>query len=99
VLAKALETPFHAARIGGDEFAILLPGTDERGGTAMIDTIRQLVDLNNQFYPGSTLSFSMGAATCPQGERIEAAVQRADLLMYEEKRAHYANQSGDASTT
>ncbi|CAG4893405.1 hypothetical protein LMG31841_02225 [Paraburkholderia saeva] len=98
VLAKALETPFHAARIGGDEFAILLPGTDERGGAAMIDTIRQLVDLNNQFYPGSTLSFSMGAATCPQGERIESAVQRADLLMYEEKRAHYANRNGDAST-
>ncbi|CAG4895220.1 hypothetical protein R69919_01978 [Paraburkholderia gardini] len=99
VLAKALETPFHAARIGGDEFAILLPATDERGGAAMIDTIRQLVDLNNQFYPGSTLSFSMGTATCPEGERIEAAVQRADLLMYEEKRAHYANQNGGTSAT
>jgi diguanylate cyclase (GGDEF)-like protein len=95
VLAKALETPFHAARIGGDEFAMLLPGTDERGGAAMIDTIRQLVDLNNQFYPGSTLSFSMGAATCQRGERLEAVVQRADLLMYDEKRAHYDNQTGD----
>ncbi|MGF6598083.1 diguanylate cyclase (GGDEF)-like protein [Paraburkholderia sp. GAS448] len=95
VLAKALETPFHAARIGGDEFAMLLPGTDERGGAAMIDTIRQLVDLNNQFYPGSTLSFSMGAATCQRGERLEAVVQRADLLMYDEKRAHYVNQISD----
>jgi diguanylate cyclase (GGDEF)-like protein len=91
VLAKAMETPFNAARIGGDEFAILLPGTDERGGAAMIDTIRQLVDLNNQFYPGATLSFSMGAATVQRGERIEVAVQQADLLMYEEKRAHHAN--------
>ncbi|SDH87742.1 sensor domain-containing diguanylate cyclase [Paraburkholderia phenazinium] len=92
VLAKAMESPFHAARIGGDEFAILMPSTDERGGAAMIETIRQLVELNNQFYPGSLLSFSMAAATCQQGERLEAAVQRADLLMYEEKRAHYANQ-------
>jgi diguanylate cyclase (GGDEF)-like protein len=95
VLAKALETPFHAARIGGDEFAILLPGTDERGGAAMIDTIRQLVDLNNQFYPGAALSFSMGAATCQRGERLEAVVQRADLQMYDEKRAHYDNQISD----
>jgi len=92
VLAKAMETPFHAARIGGDEFAILMPDTDERGGAAMIDSIRQLVEMNNQFYPGSPLSFSMGAATCQRGDRLEAGVQRADLLMYEEKRTHYANQ-------
>ncbi len=97
VLAKAMETPFHAARIGGDEFAVLMPSTDERGGVAMIETIRQLLDLNNQFYPGSVLSFSMAAATCQQGERLEAAVQRADLLMYDEKRAHYANQDPSAS--
>jgi diguanylate cyclase (GGDEF)-like protein len=92
VLAKAMETPFHAARIGGDEFAILLPDTDERGGASMIDAIHQLVEMNNQFYPGSPLSFSMGAATCQRGDRLEAGVQRADLLMYEQKRAHYANQ-------
>ena len=34
----------------------------------------------------------MGAATCQRGDRLEAGVQRADLLMYEEKRTHYANQ-------
>ncbi|MGF6960238.1 diguanylate cyclase (GGDEF)-like protein [Paraburkholderia youngii] len=94
VLAKAMESPFHAARIGGDEFAILMPDTDERGGAAMIDAIRQLVEMNNQFYPGSPLSFSMGAATCQRGDRLEAGVQRADLLMYEEKRAHYDAQAG-----
>ena len=97
VLAKAMETPFNAARIGGDEFAILLPGTDERGGAAMVETIRQLVDLNNQFYPGSHISFSMGMATVQRGERIEAGVQRADLLMYEEKRAHYSNQEANGA--
>lgn len=97
VLAKAMETPFNAARIGGDEFAILLPGTDERGGATMIETIRQLVDLNNQFYPGSPISFSMGMATVQRGERIEAGVQRADLLMYEEKRAHYTLQEASGA--
>jgi hypothetical protein len=34
----------------------------------------------------------MGAATCQRGDRLEAGVRRADLLMYDEKRAHYANQ-------
>lgn len=81
----------NAARIGGDEFAILMPDTDERGGATMVDATRQLVDVNNQFYPGAPLSFSLGVATCQRGDRLEAGVQRADLPMYEEKRAHYAN--------
>ena len=59
---------------------------------------RQLVELNNQFYPGSPLSFSMGAATCQRGERLEAGVKRADLLMYEEKRATYASQPAGTRT-
>jgi diguanylate cyclase (GGDEF)-like protein len=90
VLAKALETPFHAARIGGDEFAILLPATDERGGAAMIDTIRQLVDLNNQFYHGARMSLAVGAATCGPGERLEQVMRLADARMYDAKRQHYS---------
>ncbi|CFB60214.1 putative diguanylate cyclase YcdT [Pandoraea apista] len=89
VLGKAVAAPQIAARIGGDEFALLLPSTDASGGAAMIESIRQLVELNNSFYPGTPLSFSMGTATCEAGERLEATVQRADLLMYEEKRSHY----------
>jgi diguanylate cyclase (GGDEF)-like protein len=96
VLAKAMEMPFVAARIGGDEFAILMPGTDERGGVTMIETVHKLVELNNQFYPGSPLSFSMGAATVQHGERLEDGVQRADLLMYEDKRAIYAEEEARA---
>ncbi|VVD95128.1 putative diguanylate cyclase YedQ [Pandoraea nosoerga] len=90
VLGKAIVAPQIAARIGGDEFALLLPSTDATGGAAVIESIRQLVELNNSFYPGTPLSFSMGMATCEAGERLEAAIQRADLLMYEEKRNHYA---------
>ena len=69
---------------------MLLPGTDERGGRAVMDGIQKLLEVNNQFYPGLPLSFSMGAATSQPGERLEAIVKRADLLMYEAKRAHYA---------
>lgn len=93
VLGKAVTHPQIAARIGGDEFALLLPSTDATGGAAMLESVRQLVELNNSFYPGTPLSFSMGMATCEPGERLEAAIQRADLLMYEEKRNHYASTS------
>ncbi len=32
----------------------------------------------------------MGAATSQPGERLEAVVKRADLRMFEAKRAHYS---------
>jgi len=90
VLAGAIEKSHHAARIGGDEFAVLMPATDERGGTMMMENIQKLVELNNQFYTGAKLSMSMGTATGKQGERLEEIIRRADLLMYEKKKLHYS---------
>jgi len=94
VLGKLIEKPACAARIGGDEFAIVLPGTDERGGQQVMEEIHQLVEVNNQFYTGTPLSFSMGAATSQPGERLESVAKRADLVMLEAKRDYYA--SGEA---
>jgi diguanylate cyclase (GGDEF)-like protein len=88
-LAKAVDKPFHAARIGGDEFAVLMPGADEPDGKTLMEGIRTQIDLNNQFYTGPALSVSMGSATCHNGERLEDALRQADLAMYEDKRNHY----------
>jgi diguanylate cyclase (GGDEF)-like protein len=95
VLNSLIEKPSHAARIGGDEFAILLPETDEVAGEAMIQTIHDLVAINNTFYPDLTLSLSMGSATAHPGERMENAVKRADLAMLDAKRLHYVEQQHD----
>jgi len=97
VLSKAVDKPCHAARIGGDEFAILLPATDERDGRIVMESIENLLEVNNQFYSGLPLSFSMGAATSQPGERLEAVAKRADLLMYEAKRAYYATANGQCA--
>jgi diguanylate cyclase (GGDEF)-like protein len=90
VLGKAVDKPSCAARIGGDEFALLLPGTEERDAKLILEGIENLLEVNNQFYTGLPLSFAMGLATSEPGERLEAAVKRADLKMYEAKRAYYA---------
>ncbi|HTH76233.1 MAG TPA: sensor domain-containing diguanylate cyclase [Trinickia sp.] len=90
VLAKAIHKPYHAARIGGDEFAVLLPGANERETEVVAKSIRHIVELNNQFYSGPALSFSMGCATCDRGERIEDMLREADVAMYEDKRRHHA---------
>ena len=92
VLAKVVEAPCRVARIGGDEFAVLMPSRDEREGDHMIAAISDLVVLNNQYYSGFPLSLAIGAATSRPGERLEAAVRRADAAMYVEKRAYYADE-------
>jgi diguanylate cyclase (GGDEF)-like protein len=95
VLAKAIEKPACAARIGGDEFALLLPGMDEGDAQAVLDSLAELVALNNQFYPGAPLSLATGAATRQPGENIEETVKRADLLMYRAKQDYYSRSAAD----
>ena len=89
VLAEAIEAPGHAARVGGDEFAILLPNTDEHAGALIVERLQKLIELNNQYYSGVTLSLAMGSATSTPGERLESVVHRADASMYADKRRYY----------
>jgi diguanylate cyclase (GGDEF)-like protein len=88
VLSGAVSPPNHTARIGGDEFAVLMPGADRLAAHAMAETIQELLKINNQFYSSAPLSISIGLATSDDGEKIENVVRRADAMMYEQKRAH-----------
>lgn len=91
VFNSLVDKPHTAARIGGDEFAVLLPGVDAAVGETMLESLNDLIDINNQFYPDVPLSLSVGIATSRPGERMEAVVKRADLFMLEAKRAHYSD--------
>jgi len=90
VFNSLVDKPHTAARIGGDEFTILLPGIDAASGDTMLESLNDLIEINNQFYPDLALSLSVGIATSRPGERMEAVVKRADLLMLEAKRTHYS---------
>ncbi len=89
VLIKALEEPASACRIGGDEFAIRMPDTDEHGAEAMLHNLVELLAINNQFYNGTALRAAMGYATAKEGERLEKTIRLADRAMYEAKKDHY----------
>lgn len=95
VLSKLVERPMTAARIGGDEFVLLLPGIDERGGEQLVEQLHELLALNNQFHAGHTLSLSIGAASSEAGETLEQTMHRADKRMYASKRSYYAVQEHD----
>ena len=95
VLSKAVDAPACAARIGGDEFVVLLPGTDERGAVALQERILSLLEVNNQFYPGHSIQVSMGHACGLEGTPIESIVQGADKAMYAEKARLYRDKERD----
>lgn len=96
VLTKAVDAPGCAARIGGDEFAVLLPASDARAAQALRERIGSMIELNNQFYNGRPLSLSIGQACCQEGDSLDAAVLRADQEMYREKARFYdEQQDGD----
>jgi len=90
VLAKAVEKPNVVTRIGGDEFAILMPGQTYESGEELAAEIDSLIALNNQFYGATPLEMSIGIATTQPGELLEATIRRADQNLLEAKRIHYA---------
>lgn len=92
VLAQAIEAPASAARIGGDEFMVLLPGADEACAAAVCKRLLQLLDADNQHHLEQTIHISIGSATGLEGEAVETLVHLADTAMYAEKKRFYQNQ-------
>lgn len=95
VLNKAIDPPGQAARIGGDEFMVLLPGKDEAAAQTVLDNIRSLVDLNNQYYSSMPLSVSAGLAVCRHPAELEQAMNAADRAMYADKALYYQMHVGE----
>ena len=84
-------TPYSASRIGGDEFVVLLPGADEAALQNCLQSLQELLSVDNQFYANQPISLSIGHATNLPHERIEDMLKRADLDMYQQKKNYYQN--------
>lgn len=89
VLNQAVQPPACAARIGGDEFMVLLPAMGTQTAFEMQAAILNALAHNNQQHPDDPIHIAMGIASCEQGESIEACVHRADQAMYQEKLRFY----------
>lgn len=77
------------ARIGGDEFAIILPDTSETAAEVMITRFRQALektDLVEERDLSLVLTASMGVSGYPWGgDSVDAIMQKADAAMYADK--------------
>jgi diguanylate cyclase (GGDEF)-like protein len=79
------------ARVGGDEFLILLPETDEVGVERFVARLRAAAA--KRVTRAGGLSLSVGAATCRPGEELTETVRRADAAMYAAKNGRTANRA------
>ena len=73
------------ARIGGEEFLVVLPDCDEFSATAKAETLREIIE---ELSPsGLPVTASFGVAQLRADDSYDSIFNRADMAMYEAKRA------------
>ncbi|MDD5723693.1 MAG: PAS domain S-box protein, partial [Syntrophales bacterium] len=87
VLRESFRTEDTVARIGGDEFAVILPGTNAATTKESINRVRRFLAAHNEDHPACPLSLSIGTATGEKGTLLANVQNKADKHMYEEKMA------------
>jgi diguanylate cyclase (GGDEF)-like protein len=86
VMRLCLRETDAAARVGGDEFAILLPETGLEGAQALLERVRATIEAEMRLF-GCAVTASIGAVTfrTPPGTPADV-LERADQQMYRVKR-------------
>ncbi len=86
LLHKSLRSSDMLARIGGDEYAALLPNTDHKTSEKIAKRIRNNIARHNSENPDMPISLSLGLATAADNEApLQAIFKMADDLMYRDK--------------
>jgi diguanylate cyclase (GGDEF)-like protein len=75
------------ARWGGEEFVVLLPGTDLNGTRLIAEKIRHCIEIEpfDELANGLRVTVSIGCAEMLHGEGLDELVARADRALYEAK--------------
>jgi diguanylate cyclase (GGDEF)-like protein/PAS domain S-box-containing protein len=88
ILRETLREKDLAGRLGGEEFAVILPGTNVVGAQQLAERLRQAMAERVRI-PGSggeTVTISIGVAAVPPDETtLDATLSRADAALYEAK--------------
>ena len=95
VLRASIDDGYFAARIGGDEFIIVMSGANEEDSAEMMERVQSLAVMNNKFYREPALSLSLGAATSAPGLSLQKVISLADDAMYRNKGFFHRRRKSD----
>lgn len=100
-LKKALRTSDSAFRIGGDEFAVLLPQTDAAQALALSHRIEAVfAETLRPLHLGVAVSMDHGVATFPQdGEQADLLIRVADERLYRLKHSNHGKPAAAKAET
>jgi diguanylate cyclase (GGDEF)-like protein len=88
VLRETLRESDVAARWGGEEFLLLLPGADEEGAAQLADRVRTVLAAREiDGAPDLRVTASFGVAAYEGQANTEQLVDAADAALYRAKRA------------
>jgi diguanylate cyclase (GGDEF)-like protein len=82
ILKHACRTDDIVARIGGDEFGLLLTHADDEVAGHVLDRIISLQNLYNIRQPNLPITVSLGHAVATNPMELDTVFQRADTMMY-----------------
>jgi diguanylate cyclase (GGDEF)-like protein/putative nucleotidyltransferase with HDIG domain len=89
-LKRACREYDYVARMGGDEFVVLLPGAEPDDAARKMADFRDVVrEIGREMFHSSVLTVSVGIANFPSdGTDAEELLAEADRKMYKQKRTH-----------
>lgn len=87
VLGTTVRTIDFVARIGGDEFAIVLYGVDQAEAEQTVRRLERAAEMSNTDAHLPPLTMSFGIATSEPGTGLVDLLERADEAMYERRRS------------
>ena len=85
IIESAVRKEDIAARIGGDEFAVILPYTEKKTAEKIIKRINNICE-NKKSDIDFGLDISVGCATCQNEENLDEIFVKADKVMYSRKK-------------
>ncbi len=94
LLVEAFRTDDIVARIGGDEFAVLMAGADETAVSGIVKRLRRLESEHSSSGSRLGLALSIGCVTAADSEALGRAMKTADARMYQDKERRKAEFGG-----
>ena len=88
LLRKSVRQQDTICRWGGEEFLILLPETNLKGGKKLADKLRKAIESENFYFNSREIKITMsfGISYCEEDVTVYSYIKVADELMYQAKK-------------